>query len=148
MTGSTTLVCPHCGTLNRLPQARPALQAKCGNCRAPLFDGHSVAVDEASFGRHVQHDTVPVLVDVWAPWCGPCRTMAPMFERAAAALEPNLRLLKLNADEAPSVCAQLGVQGIPAMYLFQNGRTIAQTAGARDSSAIIGWVRQHLAGAP
>jgi thioredoxin 2 len=148
MPQEATIVCPHCGTLNRVPATRPARQAKCGACHAALFDGRPHAVDEAGFDRHLRHDSIPLLLDVWAPWCGPCRMMAPMFERAAAALEPDVRLLKLNADEAPRVSAQLGVRGIPAMFLFHGGRTLAQTAGARDANAIIGWVREHLAGSP
>jgi thioredoxin 2 len=143
MTETTTLVCPHCRVLNRVPRDRPALQAKCGACHAPMFDGHPAAVDEAGFERHLRQDGIPVLLDVWAPWCGPCRAMAPMFERAAGILEPRVRLLKLNADEAPGICAQLGVQGIPAMFLFSGGQTIAQTAGARDAKAIVGWVGEH-----
>ena len=147
MTDAVTLVCPHCSALNRLPPARPALAAKCGGCHARLFDGHPAEVDEAGFDRHLRHTAIPVLLDVWAPWGGPCRAMAPMYERAAGILEPGVRLLKLNADTAPRVSAQLGVQGIPAMFLFLGGRTLAQTAGARDANAIVGWVRQHLAAA-
>jgi thioredoxin 2 len=145
MTATTTLVCPHCGALNRLPPERPALQAKCGACHAALFDGHPACIDEAGLERHMHHDSIPVLLDVWAPWCGPCRAMAPMFEHAATVLEPQVRLLKLNADEAPRLCTQFGVRGIPAMFLFHGGRTLAQTAGARDANAIVGWVQQHLA---
>jgi thioredoxin 2 len=146
MTNAMTIVCSHCATLNRVPADRPALQAKCGGCHKLLFDGQPAAVDEAGFERHLQHDGIPILLDVWAPWCGPCRSMAPMFQRAAAVLEPGVRLLKLNSDESPRVSAQLGVRGIPALYLFQHGRTLAQTAGARDTSGIVGWVREHLAG--
>jgi thioredoxin 2 len=145
MTNATTLVCPHCAALNRVPAERSALQAKCDGCHTALFDGQPVAVDEARFERHLQHDGIPILLDVWAPWCGPCRSMAPMFQRAAGVLEPKVRLLKLNSDESPRISAQLGVRGIPALYLFRNGRTLAQTAGARDTNAIVGWVHAHLA---
>ncbi len=101
MTDPTTIVCPACGALNRVPAERSALRAKCGGCHRALFAQHPAEVDEAGFERHARADGIPVLLDVWAPWCGPCRTMAPQFDRAASLLEPDVRLLKLNADEAP-----------------------------------------------
>lgn len=145
MSASAHIVCPACGTVNRVPPERAAGAARCGDCRQALFDAHPAAVDEAGFERHVRSNSIPVLLDVWAPWCGPCRTMAPAFERAAAALEPGVRLVKLNADEAPNVSARLGVRGIPAMFLFRGGTMVAQTAGAMPAEAIVRWTRDHLA---
>jgi thioredoxin 2 len=139
------IVCPSCGSVNRVPDDRPATAAHCGSCHGDLFDGHPLAVDEAAFQLHVRANTIPVLVDVWAPWCGPCRMMAPAFERAAALLEPRARSLKLNADEAPNVCAQLGVRGIPALYLLRQGTIVARSSGAMSTEAIIDWARSHLA---
>jgi thioredoxin 2 len=139
------IVCPHCDTLNRVPTARPADKARCGSCRQALFDAHPVEVDEAGLARHIGANAIPVLVDVWAPWCGPCRMMAPAFEQAAAALEPRLRLLKLNADTAQATCARLGVRGIPAMFLFKDGAVVAQTAGAMNAEAIVRWAHGNLA---
>jgi thioredoxin 2 len=138
------VLCPHCGGVNRLPENRPAGVAKCGACHEKLFDGHPTAVDAAGFNKHLRVNDIPVLVDMWAPWCGPCRTMAPMFEKAAQTLEPNLRLLKLNVDDAQDIAAQYGVSGIPTLLLFQNGGLIAQQAGAQSAEAIIRWVGSRM----
>ena len=145
MSTSRKVVCGHCGQINRLPTERAPTAARCGSCHQPIFDGHPVEVDEAGFDRHLAQNSVPLLVDVWAPWCGPCRTMAPMFERAARELEPKVRLLKLNADTAPSVSARLGISGIPTLLLMRGGREISRTSGAKDTPKIVAWTMAGLA---
>jgi thioredoxin 2 len=144
MSASHQIVCGHCGKINRLPAERPVGAARCGSCHQPIFSGHPIEVDEADFDRHVAHSDIPVLVDVWAPWCGPCRSMAPMFERAAQELEPKVRLLKLNADIAPAVSSRLGISGIPTLLLMHGGREISRTSGAMDTRKIVAWTRGGL----
>lgn len=139
-------VCPACGATNRSPPERDALKAKCGRCGEPLFTGHPVEVSGQALRTH-QRSTqgAAVLVDVWAPWCGPCRTMGPQFAAAAPRLEPDVRLLKLNADEEGATTAELGVSGIPALILFRDGKVVAQQAGAMTANQIVAWTTQALA---
>jgi thioredoxin 2 len=145
MADPSHVVCPHCRSVNRVPPGRPAAAGHCGSCHGALFDGHPVEVDEAGFDRHLNANGIAVLLDVWAPWCGPCRTMAPMFERAASILEPRVRLLKLNADTSSNVTARLGVRGIPTIFLFREGALLAQQSGGMTEGEIVRWTNEALA---
>jgi thioredoxin 2 len=138
------IVCPHCGAINRIPGDRSPAAAQCGTCKSKLFAGAPQAVDAASFERHVGKGDVPVLVDVWAPWCGPCRGMAPQFEKAAQMLEPDVRLLKLNSDEQPAISARYDIRSIPTMLLFKGGKLAARTSGAMDAGRIAAWAKANL----
>ena len=139
-------VCPACGAANRAPEGRDPLAAKCGRCKQGLFSGHPAEVDAAAFRAHrASTKGAAVLVDVWAAWCGPCRAMAPNYAAAAARLEPEVRLLKLNSEAEPQIAGELGVTGIPALLLFKDGKAIARKAGLMSAEQIVAWTRQALA---
>lgn len=137
MSATHRIVCGHCGRTNRLPAGRAPQGARCGACHQPVLTGSPIEVDADAFGRHVANSDIPVLVDVWAPWCGPCRAMAPHFERAARELEPRVRLLKLNADNAQTLSSHLNISGIPTLLSMRGGREIARHAGVMDDRSIV-----------
>ena len=138
------VVCPHCHTTNRVRPGDLAKAPDCGQCHRALFTGHSAALDEEAFERHVARNEIPVLVDFWAPWCGPCRQMAPAFEQAAAQLEPQVRLAKVNTDQAQSLGVRHQIRSIPTLALFVGGREVARQPGAMGAADIVRWVRSHL----
>jgi thioredoxin 2 len=138
------VVCPHCHTTNRVRSVDLAKAADCGSCHKALFTAHSTALDEAAFERHVGRSDIPVLVDFWAPWCGPCRQMAPALEQAAAQLEPEVRIVKVDTDQAQSLGARFHIRSIPTLALFRNGREVARQAGAMGTADIVRWVHSQL----
>ncbi len=135
------VVCPRCDTVNRVPRAKLAAGGRCGQCHAPLFDGQPVPLDAQRFERHAANSDLPLLIDFWAPWCGPCQAMAPEFERAARELEPAVRLVKVNVDEAPDLAGRFGVRSIPTLVLARRGRELGRTAGARSAADLAQWAR-------
>jgi len=142
---SLVVACPTDGALNRVPRARLGEQPKCGTCRSLLFQGRPVPLDEVRFERFAVKSDLPVVIDFWAEWCGPCRAMAPAFEAAAARLEPRVRLAKLDTEKHQEIAARYRIQSIPTMIMIRKGRELARTSGAMPAEAIVQWIEQALA---
>ena len=138
------IVCPNCDAINRIPTEKPAGEGRCGKCHKALFSGLPLELTAERFERHVQHSGIPLLVDFWAAWCGPCKMMAPVFAQAARQLEPGIRLVKVNTEKEQALAARYGIMSIPTLVLFKNGQEQARISGAMDLPRLLAWVQQHI----
>ena len=138
------VACPTDASLNRVPRAKLDKNPKCGRCHNPLFQGKAVVLNAANFDSHALKSDVPLVIDFWAEWCGPCRMMTPNFEMAVPRLEPRVRLGKLDTEAEPAIARRYGIRGIPSLVMIKKGREVARTSGAMPTSAIVAWVEQAL----
>ena len=144
MSKTMHIVCPQCDAVNRIAVERLVEQPKCGKCHRPVFSGRPFELTAANFQKHVSRSDVPILVDFWAPWCGPCKMMAPAFEQAAQQLEPRVRAVKVNTEAEQALGAQFGIRSIPTLALFKGGQEVARQAGAMGAVDIVRWTQAQL----
>lgn len=144
MSETTILVCPSCQKKNRIPTERLTEHPNCGSCKAPLFPAEPITLSEEALYRHIRGDELPLVVDFWAPWCGPCQMMAPSFAAAATALAPKARFAKIDTEQFPNLGGRFGIRGIPLMILFKGGKEVARQTGAMDAGAIERWVKGQI----
>jgi thioredoxin 2 len=143
-TDTVRVVCPHCAATNRVPLARLGEGARCGSCKQSLLPGEPFELTKVSFDRQIAATDLPLVVDFWAPWCGPCRMMAPAYEQAAAKLAPRVRLAKLNTDEESDIAGRFGIRGIPTVIAFKNGREVARQSGAMSLPQLLQWIQASV----
>lgn len=143
MNESLKIVCGQCNSVNRVPSDRIDDAPSCGNCHRPLFDGHPLALTGTSFPIHIARSDIPIVVDFWAPWCGPCKMMAPAFEQAAREIEPRFRLVKVDTEQEPELAAKFAIRSIPTLAIFRDGREVARQAGAMSAADITRWVKSQ-----
>lgn len=138
------IVCPHCATVNRISSERLTQHPRCGQCKEPLFTGHPLELTGRSFQKHIARNDIPVVVDFWAAWCGPCKMMAPSYAQAAVTLEPRVRLAKLNTEQEQDIAAQFNIRSIPTLVIFKAGREIARKSGAMSTTDIVRWINNCI----
>ena len=144
MSDNLHVVCPHCAAVNRIPAAKLNQTPACGQCKEALFTGEPVELTASNFDRHIERSDLPVVVDFWAPWCGPCQQMAPNFHQAAIDLEPYARLTKVNTEDEQQLAARFNIRSIPTLAIFRDGREIARQSGALDLSSLKRWIQPYL----
>lgn len=144
MAESVQIVCPHCNVTNRIPTAKMEQAAKCGRCKRPLFEGQPLDLTRSNFRKHVDQTDIPVVVDFWAPWCGPCRMMAPIFAQAAQQVEPYVRLAKVNSELEQEIAADFGIRSIPTLVILKSGKEISRQAGAMQLDQLLSWIRRNV----
>lgn len=145
MSERINIVCGQCDSIVGVPAERIAQQPRCPKCHQALFCGHPIELQDHNVERHVSRSDLPVVLDIWAPWCGPCRSMAPHFEAVAQRMEPHLRFAKLNSDAAPQASGRFGIRSIPTLIVFRSGSEIARQSGAMDTLTLMQWLHQSLA---
>jgi len=138
------VVCGSCDRVNRIPVSKLSAGGRCGACSTPLFPHEVIQLDKARFKRHIEKSDIPILVDFWASWCGPCKIMAPIFEQAARQLEPRCRLVKVNTEVEQSLAGEYQIRSIPSLLMFKGGREVARSAGAMDLQQLLSWVKLYL----